>query len=269
MRYSVFMTIVTFIFAMKDVEGKSFDQMAKHVCEPVITIRPPGSKCEVIPRRLFQTWKTHELPKNFAAWSETWKMYNPEWEFVLWDDEENREFIAAHYPWFLLRYDSYSKEIYRADAVRYFYLYTYGGIYADLDFECYKSLEPLLEENSVILGSMVSGDPDHSIPNAFMASPPKAEFWLIVIHHLLNAPEELRPEYTTGPVILRKAVLAYQNKKQRQMILDQMKHYFQDGEPIEVQVRPPCELYPYDWITKVYQKFPCSYAITWWSHTWE
>lgn len=254
-----------FIFFLGPLEAES----NPHICENVTTIQYSNSVNLPIPRKLFQTWKTHKLPKQFANWSQTWKIHHPDWEFVLWDDEENRQFIEENYPWFLHRYDSYAKEIYRADAIRYFYLYTCGGIYADLDFECCKSIEPLLNENCVILGRMSSYEHEHNIPNAFMASPPKADFWIVVIYTMLNASINNRPEYATGPVMLRQAVLSYQNKKKRQMILNEMKLFFHEGIPVPLQLRPPCELYPLDWTTKSGEVLPCSYAITWWSHSWE
>ncbi len=244
-------------------------ELGNHSCAPVLVINEGKTTLQPIPRRLFQTWKTHQLPENFAVWSQTWKDYNPTWEFVLWDDAENREFIKKYFPWFLLLYDSYPKEIYRADAVRYFYLYAFGGIYADLDFECCKSFEPLLQEDCVILGRMTLDNHAHGIPNAIMASPPKADFWLVVIYHMINAEPGKRPEQTTGPVILRQAVLTYENLKERQMILDKMKLLMKDSVSIPVQIRPPCELYPLDWTTSRYEKVPCSYAVTWWTHTWE
>ena len=37
-------------------------------------------------------------------------------------------------------YDNYDVNIKRVDAVRYFYLYHFGGLYVDLDFECIKNI---------------------------------------------------------------------------------------------------------------------------------
>ena len=51
----------------------------------------------------------------------------------LWTDAKSREFIATEYPWFLATFDNYSQPIQRADAIRYFVLSHYGGIYIDLD----------------------------------------------------------------------------------------------------------------------------------------
>ena len=51
----------------------------------------------------------------------------------LWTDKKAREFIAAEYPWFLETFDGYTYPIQRADAIRYFVLHHFGGIYIDLD----------------------------------------------------------------------------------------------------------------------------------------
>lgn len=54
----------------------------------------------------------------------------------LWTNEKARNFIAKEYDWFLETYDNYPYPIMRADAIRYFILNHYGGIYIDLDDVC-------------------------------------------------------------------------------------------------------------------------------------
>ena len=68
---------------------------------------------------------------------------NPDWQWWLWSDKDNRQLIAQHYPWFLDVYDGYPEAINRADAVRFFYLHRYGGLYMDLDFACLRPLDAL------------------------------------------------------------------------------------------------------------------------------
>ena len=63
---------------------------------------------------------------------------------MLWTDASSREFIAQNYPWFLDTFDNYTYAIQRADAIRYFVLHHYGGIYLDLDIGCLRPLDPLL-----------------------------------------------------------------------------------------------------------------------------
>ncbi|KMU79388.1 mannosyl phosphorylinositol ceramide synthase SUR1 [Coccidioides immitis RMSCC 3703] len=52
---------------------------------------------------------------------------------MLWTDEKADAFIESQYPWFLETFRNYRYPIQRADAIRYFVLTYYGGIYIDLD----------------------------------------------------------------------------------------------------------------------------------------
>lgn len=63
----------------------------------------------------------------------------------LWTDATARHFIQTHYPSFLATYDSYEYNIQRADAIRYFVLHRYGGIYMDLDVSTFCLLCPAHE----------------------------------------------------------------------------------------------------------------------------
>lgn len=67
----------------------------------------------------------------------------------LWTDDKSRELIATEYPWFLDTFDNYSQPIQRADAIRYFVLAHFGGIYIDLDDV---SLRPSRSFNPVTSG---------------------------------------------------------------------------------------------------------------------
>ena len=64
--------------------------------------------------------------------------------YMLWTDASSRAFIADNYSWFLDTFDNYAYPIQRADAIRYFVLYHYGGIYIDLDIGCLRPMDPLL-----------------------------------------------------------------------------------------------------------------------------
>jgi mannosyltransferase OCH1-like enzyme len=240
---------------------------ADHSCAPIA--RLPGQKKVPVPHRFFQTWKNHSLPDNFARWSATWRQLHPDWEYELWDDAQNRAFIAEHYPWFLRFYDAYPAEIYRADAVRYFYLFHFGGVYVDLDFECKKPITPLLEQGGVVLGRMLLNPHPEGIPNAFMASPPRASFWQVVAFCLMNTPPTAnRPEARTGPALLRTALREYKQPAARRRITRQLEAFMGPADEVALELRPPCELYPLDWTTGVYTQVPCNYAVTYWTHSW-
>src|SRR5690606_40646015 len=57
---------------------------------------------------------------------------------------------------------------YRADIARYEILHRYGGVYADLDTTCQKSIGPLLPEGQLVAGWEVQGK---WIGNTVLASP--------------------------------------------------------------------------------------------------
>ncbi|EDM37809.1 hypothetical protein PBAL39_15329 [Pedobacter sp. BAL39] len=98
------------------------------------------------PRIIHQTWPTKDLPSYFVTLSNTWKDSHPEWKYVLWTDDMNKEFISKFYPEFLDQYNSYQVEIERVDAVRYFILMHFGGVFIDMDFECLKNIDDLIQD---------------------------------------------------------------------------------------------------------------------------
>jgi mannosyltransferase OCH1-like enzyme len=72
------------------------------------------------------------------------RKFNPDYEIITWNATSSREFFAAEYSWFLPTYDNYRYPIQRIDALKYFVLYHYGGVYMDLDIACRRPLDPLL-----------------------------------------------------------------------------------------------------------------------------
>jgi mannosyltransferase OCH1-like enzyme len=54
-----------------------------------------------IPRILHQTWKTREVPERFRGYVASWRRHHPDWEYRLWTDADNDDFIRTRYPDFL------------------------------------------------------------------------------------------------------------------------------------------------------------------------
>lgn len=100
---------------------------------------------EKIPRIIHQTWKSDVLPEKWrTAWREC-REGMPDYEYMLWTDEMSRKFIEEHYPEELTMFDEYRYPIQRADAIRYFILHHFGGVYMDLDIGCRRRMDPLLQ----------------------------------------------------------------------------------------------------------------------------
>jgi mannosyltransferase OCH1-like enzyme len=74
------------------------------------------------------------------------------------------EFVANEFPWFLPTWDSYPAKIFQIDAARLLMLYRYGGVYADLDFECLKPFEPLVNKSNPGMGCFVGVEPTEHQP---------------------------------------------------------------------------------------------------------
>lgn len=247
------------------------------------------------PKNIFQTWKSKtSMPDNMTYWHKSWIKNNKDFNMILWDDNDNREFIEKYYPWFLDTYDNYPQTIMRVDAVRYFFLYTYGGIYADLDFECLKSLNPLLNDHNdvdIILGKMdaTENSTEHDIPNAIMISKPNQLFWVYVFNELMKNSKipNKQVEFYTGPVMLKNAYLKFTSKTHQEEINDMISQYnLNCTDDSKIQIMESDVLYPLSWSTEqddrvkflnteyneltehVKTKYPNAYTITYWTHTW-
>lgn len=140
-----------------------------------------------IPRIIHQTYKTVDLPERWRGTPAAWKRLHPDWEYMFWTDEKNRELIRRVDPEFLPHYDNYKYPIQRADAVRYYILKHYGGIYVDLDIICNNSFEPIfryLERGNKETGLFRSANSflyNYSLTNGMMISIPHSAFFDRVI----------------------------------------------------------------------------------------
>ncbi|NUS88872.1 MAG: glycosyltransferase [Streptomyces sp.] len=169
-----------------------------------------------IPHLIHQTWKNEDVPHEWRDWSESWRRHHPDWEYRLWTDADNRAFLEEHYAWFLPVYDGYREPIKRADAIRYFLLDHFGGLYVDLDFECLRPMTGLFAGKELVLGlepeahtrlpvSRRSGM-RRIVCNALMASRPGHPFWAHVHRQLVGAHTRSGPLDATGPFFLTRAV---------------------------------------------------------------
>jgi mannosyltransferase OCH1-like enzyme len=136
----------------------------------------------MFPQRIFKTWKTTYLPEQWKAYQKSWKTLHPSWTYVFHTDSDNRRFILSHFPSLIDTYDALPYNINRVDFVRYAYLYVHGGIYADLDCECIKSLDTLKKKKETEI--ILAYDSLKHLECAFMISTPKQPLWLHVLHEI-------------------------------------------------------------------------------------
>jgi len=175
-----------------------------------------------IPRIIHQSWKTTTIPVEYAPYVDTWKKLHQGWEYRLWTDDHNLQLVTDHYNWLLPVYKSYPLAIQRADMARLLYLHRFGGVYADMDFECLRPFDDFTTQTHIVMGREKGGlgwfrrGQDY-ISNALLASPPGHPFWERVIEQMVQKTRkkrfyEPRVAYvlgTTGPEILDEVVQTY------------------------------------------------------------
>jgi mannosyltransferase OCH1-like enzyme len=89
----------------------------------------------VIPQDIYQTWQSKMIPPlMFKAISKI-KKHNPMFKYHLYDDNNCREFIKAHFREDVVdAYDRLIPGAYKADLWRYCILFIKGGIYLDIKY---------------------------------------------------------------------------------------------------------------------------------------
>jgi mannosyltransferase OCH1-like enzyme len=86
-----------------------------------------------------------DIPEKWLKGPEMWKKYHPDWEYILWTDDKSRQLIQEKHPEYLDIYDNMEYLIQRADMIRYFILYDFGGMYIDLDMYPSENIEKYLK----------------------------------------------------------------------------------------------------------------------------
>lgn len=159
-------------------------------------------KPALIPKIIHQTYKNENIPEIWKPGQQACIDLHEDYQYILWTDEMAREFISEEFPWFLETWDNYPYNIQRADAIRYFALYHYGGIYIDLDDGCERRLDPLLTVPAFVRKTIPTG-----ISNDVMGSVPNHPFFLKAMESLHKYQRNWLVPYitimiSTGPLFL-------------------------------------------------------------------
>jgi mannosyltransferase OCH1-like enzyme len=117
----------------------------------------------LIPRVFHRIWVGPDpLPREYAAYGETWAKHHPGWELRLWTEDNLPEGVRPEV------YERLRAPAERANLLRLELLSREGGVYMDTDFECLRSIEPLIENAEVFITLAKAG----RVNNALMGSVP-------------------------------------------------------------------------------------------------
>jgi mannosyltransferase OCH1-like enzyme len=92
-----------------------------------------------LPKKIHQIWIGCPFPDKYKKWANTWKQFNPDWEYKLWTDKDLNDIEIPNRELF----DSIKNAGQKSDFLRYHILNQFGGMYVDTDFECLKSFDSL------------------------------------------------------------------------------------------------------------------------------
>ena len=157
----------------------------------------------VIPLKIFQTWNTNILSKSMKDAVNRLKRNNPEFEYIFYDDNQCREFIANHFPDMVLyAFDVLVPGAYKADIWRYCILYVYGGIYIDIKFEPVDGFKLLdfVDKEYYVLDKQQEKDNEISIYNGLMIMKPQNEILKKMLNQIIK--NVINKSYTSSPTHL-------------------------------------------------------------------
>lgn len=199
-----------------------------------------------IPKRIIQIWGGgKEMPLLGKAAAANVKLLNPEFEYLLFDDERIERFIDEHFPEYRGVLDSFRLPIQRYDFLRYLIIYRLGGFYFDLDVFLALNLSELLDSGCVFPFEALTINPflrreygmDWEIGNYAFGAEAGHPFLRAIIENCVRAQkdqdwvrpmigpiprmirEEFRVLYTSGPGLVTRTLAEYPDAEKRVEIL--------------------------------------------------
>lgn len=108
----------------------------------------------MIPKIIWQTYKDpyDQLSKYMLDAMQTWKDKNPEYEHRYMDDAQAADFVLQEFgqEWYDI-FINVPVGVMRGDLWRYMIIYKYGGVYADLDTECWEPISVWMQDDKEMI----------------------------------------------------------------------------------------------------------------------
>ena len=165
--------------------------------------------------------KSHskKLYEKLSIYRESWIKHNPTWFRFEWDDKLGLDLMKKIFPEHLSMYKKYKYDIQRCDAIRYFILYRYGGLYADMDYYCNRPFDEAIKEypNDIYFvqtpNKTILQESDH-VSNSLIYSKPGHVFWrnlFVELEMSKDTPSyythHMAVMFSTGPNMLNRAYI--------------------------------------------------------------
>ncbi len=201
---------------------------------------------QLIPRLFHRIWLGGPMPDEFVRFGQTWLDHHPGWTMREWGDDNlpplrNQALFDEA--------DTFSG---KSDVLRFELLWLYGGVYIDTDFECLRSIEPLLGNVQVFAGFEL----EWSVATGLMGAVPEHPFIETLIISLPNSVSKhgnANPALSSGPGFLTQCIRAWDADGKEPVTLFASSYF-----------------YPYQWYEKHrrFEQFPDAYAVHHWADSW-
>lgn len=174
----------------------------------------------MIPKKIYQSWKTKKLSDKMSQIVENTQKMNPDYSYELFDDADCRQFILTHFgPNYANAFDILIPGAFKCDFWRYAKLYVDGGIYMDMDMVPLVPFDQMLNERDEFV-SVVDSEPFAifaklpGIFQSFIACRPKHPILLLSLqlsfaNIVTRRTGPLEQLSITGPVVMAIAFNLY------------------------------------------------------------
>ena len=194
----------------------------------------------MIPKVLHRIWLgSNPIPEELASYGDSWKIHHPSWDMHLWTDDK---VVTLGSEETLSRARNYSE---KSDVLRYEILWRFGGVYIDMDVECLRPIDELLDDVSLFAAFERPG----RIGSAVVGAEPSHPAMKHAVTEIQRRVGTGKQEEATGPGLLTNTLQQFP----------------------DATIFPSRVFYPYDW-TERYRKgerFQHSYAVHHWQLSWK
>ena len=175
-----------------------------------------------IPKKIYQSWKTKQLPIKTIEAVERTKRLNPEYDYELWDDNDCRDFILKYFGEnYANAFDVLVPGAFKCDFWRYAILYIKGGVYMDLDMTNILPFRDIFRDSDrcvSIVDWKAHLRPKCALYQAFIACEPNHPIMLYALQlsfaNIAMRTYELTTDLSvTGPLVAGIALNLYWEKK--------------------------------------------------------
>jgi len=213
-----------------------------------------------IPKIIHPIWIGDDpLPEAAMEMIEKWRYYHPDWEMRLWT-KDNLPLLHNQTLYYSSRNTGH-----RADVLRYQLLYQFGGVYVDMDMDCQKPIDGLIENCDGFAGRIQRIKVDTCVQYleiAILGAVPGHPLFARVLDGLaasFAAHESESVSVRTGPQFFQPQYLAWRADGEQYR-----------GEHRDFRLFAPPLFYPYTWAERERSEdaHPEAYAIHRWWLSW-